>query len=286
MSVLTALVQAILQVLCTIFPISQTAHSSMFHDFSNRFASGYSTLTGFIHIGIAIGIFAAMYRLFIRLISEFFMGFSDLKNKKIRENSKKPARTFLYSVILSFLPMLLWLIPCGEKGTLYNVFCSTQTNATLLDDGIFTALLGGMLIVADVIISREKNDRAIWVVPAITAGVLCVFSVTVSGLSLIGVTLCVLLLFGVRTKQALNFTFVLSLPVFLVTGIVEAVTNEVKADVISAIVGLVVSGVVSFFTVKVLRALTTKKQLKFFGIYDISFGLIAAVIGIFQLILR
>ena len=94
MSVLTALIQAILQVLSTIFPISQTAHSSMFHDFSNRFASGQSTLTGFVHIGIAVGIFVAMYRLFIRLIGEFFMGFSDLKSKKIRENSKKPARAF------------------------------------------------------------------------------------------------------------------------------------------------------------------------------------------------
>lgn len=286
MSVLTALIQAILQVLCTIFPISQTAHSSMFHDFSNRFASGQSTLTGFVHIGIAVGIFVAMYRLFIRLIGEFFLGFSDLKSKKIRENSKKPAREFLYFVIISFLPLLFWLIPCGEKGTLYNALALTQVNKTLLDDGIFAALLGGMLIAANINITREKNDRAIWVVPAIASGVLCLFSATVSGLSLIGVTLCVLLLFGVRTKQALNFTFVLSFPVFLVTGIVEAATNEVKADALSVIVGLVVSAALSFLAVKVFRILTIKKQLKYFGIYDISFGVIAAVIGIFQLILR
>ena len=284
MSVLTALIQAILQVLCTIFPISQTAHSSMFHDFSNRFASGQSTLTGFVHIGIAVGIFVAMYRLFIRLIGEFFLGFSDLKSKKIRENSKKPARAFLYFVIISFLPLLFWLIPCGEKGTLYNVLALTQVNKTLLDDGIFAALLGGLLIAANINITREKNDRAIWVVPAIASGVL--FSATVSGLSIIGVTLCVLLLFGVRTKQALNFTFVLSFPVFLVSGIVEAATNEVKADALSVIVGLVVSAALSFLAVKVFRILTIKKQLKYFGIYDISFGVIAAVIGIFQLILR
>ena len=213
----------------------------MFHDFSNRFASGQSNLTGFVHIGIAVGIFVAMYRLFIRLIGEFFMGFSDLKSKKIRENSKKPAREFLYFAILSFLPLLFWLIPCGEKGTLYNVLALTQVNKTLLDDGIFIALLGGLLIAANINITREKNDRAIWVVPAIASGVLCVFSATLSGLSLIGVALCVLLLFGVRTKQALNFTFVLSFEIFLVSGIVEAVTNEVKADIISAVVGLVVA---------------------------------------------
>ena len=93
-------------------------------------------------------------------------------------------------------------------------------------------------------------------------------------------------MFGVRTKQALNFTFVLSFPVFLVSGIVEAVTNEVKADALSVIVGLVVSAALSFLAVKVFRILTIKKQLKYFGIYDISFGVIAAVIGIFQLILR
>ena len=78
----------------------------------------------------------------------------------------------------------------------------------------------------------------------------------------------------------------MSFHVFLVTGIVEAVTNEVKADIISAVVGLVVSAALSFLAVKVFRILTIKKQLKYFGIYDISFGVIAAVIGVFQLILR
>ncbi|MDE6125052.1 MAG: undecaprenyl-diphosphate phosphatase, partial [Eubacterium sp.] len=71
MSIITAIFQAIGQALTFIFPISESGHSAVFHDFSSRYSGSCSELTGLIHIGIAIGIIAAFYKVFISLIMEF-----------------------------------------------------------------------------------------------------------------------------------------------------------------------------------------------------------------------
>lgn len=285
MSVITAFFQAIFQAICTIFPISESMHSAMFHTFSNNYSSS-SMLTGIVHIGIALGIFASMYKLFIRLFGEFICCIKDLKNKTLKENSNKPARSFLYMLLLSFLPLILWLIPCGKKGFLYNLLYSSQTNGVLLEDGILIAVLGVTILLAQKNISPEKNTKPISIVPALAVGVLGVFSIPVSGLSFVGLCFCILLLLGVSTKQAFNFTFVSLAPILFFSGIVQAFCNEIKVGAVSIVIGIVLSGVVSFFLVRLFRHFVKNQYLKYFGIYDISLGVIALVIGMFQLIFK
>lgn len=52
-------------------PVSESGHSVIFHNFSGRFTNACSQLTGVIHIGIAIGLFIAFYKLFISLFKNF-----------------------------------------------------------------------------------------------------------------------------------------------------------------------------------------------------------------------
>jgi undecaprenyl pyrophosphate phosphatase UppP len=61
MSILTAIVQAILQAVTWILPISESGHSSIFHDFAGRVSDSCAAITGVIHIGIAIGIVICLY---------------------------------------------------------------------------------------------------------------------------------------------------------------------------------------------------------------------------------
>ena len=64
MWILTAIFQAIGQAFTWVFPVSESGHSVIFHNFSGRFTNACSQLTGVIHIGIAIGLFIAFYKLF------------------------------------------------------------------------------------------------------------------------------------------------------------------------------------------------------------------------------
>ena len=286
MSIVTAIFQALFQALCIILPISENAHSSVFHDFSSRFGGGSSALTGIIHIAVAVGITVAMYKLFLRMFNEFFFTVKDVIHKETKANSQKPARQFMYNSLISLVPLLLWLIPCGSKGFLFDVLRSTQYNKTLLDEGIFMVVTGGLLFAAVRVLTIKTNNKELTQLPAVVVGIAALLCVPLSGLSFVGVAFSILLIFGVKTKQALNYTLYLSVPLLLVCGIIELCTAVSVMTVVQAIIGVVIAIVASFVLVRVLRYLVKNNLLKFFAWYDVSFGAVVLVVGIFELIFR
>lgn len=286
MSILTAIFQALFQAVCRIFPISETAHSSIFHDFAGRFSGECSSLTGIVHIGIAVGIVAAMYKFFFKMSYEFFSTFGDMFKKRLKGNKPSGSRRYMYMTLISFCPMLLWLIPCGKYGFLYNVLRMTQFNMTLLDDGLFLAITGAMLIVAAFEITKSRISKQVSIVAAVVIGALSVFLIPVSGFSFVGVVFAVLVLFGVNKKLALNYGLVMSVPVLIVSGIVEICISVTHVGVASVIIGLVISIVSAFFSTVFLKFFVNKGYLKYFGIYDVSVGTIIFIVGIFELIFR
>lgn len=285
MSIFSAIVQAILQAIAWIFPISESAHSSIYHDFANTSAPTGSALTGVIHLGIAIGIFVAMFKLFITMGKQFVATVNDIAHKNLKGSSKSVARSFMYMSLISFVPMLAWVIPTG-KGLLYSLLHTTSYNQTLLDDGIFLLSLGVLVLMASRMLDLERNKSNITVIPAIVTGVFCIFLVPVSGLSLVAGIFAMLILFGISEKMAFRYSFLISVPVLVVMGIVEICVCASPTGWIEAIVGLVISAGISFLSVKILRWVIKSHNLKYFGIYDISLGVITAIIGAFELIFK
>lgn len=283
MSVITAIFQAILQAAVWIFPISESGHSALFHSFADRADASCSALTGIIHIGISAGIVLAMYKTFFSLGREFFSSFKDLANKNLK-GEKSNSRKFMYMTIVSFLPMLLWLIPTGD-GMLFKLLTNTGHNQTLLDDGVFIALTGALLLIANKQLSLGLNRKNVSVISAVSVGIFSVLLVPLSGLSLVAGVLSVMILFQVSKKLALKYAFVMSAPVLFVMGIVQICIGT-STDVAGGIIGFVISVAVSFLAVKIFKYLFDKNQLNFFGIYDLGVGVIALVIGIFQLALN
>ncbi|MFR5876562.1 MAG: undecaprenyl-diphosphate phosphatase [Eubacterium sp.] len=286
MSILTAIIQAVLQALSWILPISEYGHSSLFHDFAGRATGSCSAITGVIHIGIAIGILISSYKLFLTLSKEFFGTFKDLFRKQIKGSSKSPARSFMYMTLISFVPMILWLIPTGKNGFLFALLRKTGFNGTLLDDGIFFAITGLLVLAAAKQLSLARNNKNVSVLFAVVVGVLSIFLVPVSGLSLTAGIFAVLMLLGVSKKLSFRYSIVMSVPVLIVMGIAQICTAVISAGAVEIILGVIISAAVSFIAVKLLQWIINANKLKFFGIYDIGIGVIAIIIGIFELILK
>lgn len=285
MSIITAIFQALFQAICIILPISENAHSAVFHDFSSRFGGENSALTGIIHIAVAVGIAVAMLKLFIRMINEFVFTIKDVVNKQAKANSQKPARQFMYNSLLSLVPLLLWLIPCGSKGFLYTLLRSSQYNSTLLDEGIFMLITAGFLFAVIRVLTIKTNNKDITQLPAVVVGVVA-FLIAPLGFSFIGVVFSVLLIFGIKTKQALNYTLYISVPVLLVKGIIELCTATVAMTVLQAIIAVVIAIAASFVLVRLLKYFVKNNLLSFFAWYDTAFGAVILVVGIFELIFR
>ena len=285
MSILTAIIQAILQAVCVVFPISESGHSSIFHDFAGRQAGSCSAITGVIHIGIAIGIVLAMLKFFVTMGRNFIGTFADMFSKKLKGSGKRPARYFMYMSLIAFAPMIFWIVPTG-KGLLYSLLHTTAYNSTLLDDGIMFCALGALVIMSAKTLEIGRNSKSVNILSAIAAGLLSVLLVPVSGLSLVMGIYAVLLLFGVANKFALRFAFLISAPVYVVVGIVEICTAVTSAGWVEIILGLIISVAVSFLSVRIFKWVINTGKLKYFAFYDISIGVIIAIIGIFELALK
>lgn len=285
MSVLTAIFQAIGQAISWLIPISESGHSAIFHNFSGRFTNACSQLTGVIHIGIAIGLIAAFYKLFITLFKGFFASWNDLFHKRLDIKNPKSSRRFMFMTVLSFVPMLAYLIPAGKYGNIYCVFHRTSYNENLLGEGI-CIFLTGVLIIAAMTLSDKKLHPLPDIAQALILGVIVFLAVPAAGCSVIGAVLCVGIIIGMNEKNSLRYSVVMSVMILIVMGIIEMCTAVTKISVLIAVIGLIVAAAASFMASKLLIFLLKKKLLKYVGIYDIAIGFICFIIGIFQIVIK
>ena len=286
MSVLTSIFQAIFQSITWLLFTSESAYSSIFHDFTGRFTGECSALTGVVHIGIAIGICISAYKIMITNSAEFVSTALELVTKKKPFKSPKPSREFMYMTVVSFLPMILWMIPTGKSGFLYNLLRMTGFNKTLLDDGIFLAITGALLLLAFKQHSVNPGQKRVTLVPALVVGFSSLLLVPVSGLSLVAGVAAILILFGISDKLVYRYCVSLSVPTLLVMGIIEVCVSTTPATVVQNIIGILLSAVVAFFCTRVFRFLLEKAYYNYFGIYNLGLGAIVAVIGIVELFIR
>jgi len=285
MSIITSIFQAILQAISFIIPISESGHSAIYHDFAGKADGTVAALTGVIHIGIALGIFAAMLKLCLRMGKELGRCVGDVIHKEFTLRNVSPARKFLLFLMLSFAPMLVWLIPVNHN-FLYEFLRSFGFNNTLLDEGLFFAVNGALIVFAAKQLSLGRNRNPVTLSAVLFAAVMAVALVPLPGLTLIGGVFASLVLFGTSQKQAFNFAMLMSIPVLLGSGIAELATAAKGVGAVQAIIGIVLSAVFAFLTTRVLKFLITKNYIRYVAYYDLFVGAIVTVIGIVQLIVR
>lgn len=285
MSVLTAIFQAIGQAFTWVFPISESGHSAIFHNFANRFSGACSQLTGAIHIGIAIGLIVAFFKLFKMLFKNFIAAWIEIFQKQLNVKNSKPARSFMYMTILSFVPFIFYLIPAGKYGNVYNVFNRVSYNDTLLGEGVCMLLTGVLIFIATGIANKKINPLP-KILQSIILGIIVFLATATAGSSVIGAVLCIGIIIGMSEKNALRYSVVMSVMILLVMGIIELCTAVTIITVLTAAIGLVVGALTSFIAAKLLIFIIKNKQLKLVGIYDGAIGLICLVIGIFQLVIK
>lgn len=285
MSILTAIFQAIGQALSWIFPISESGHSAIFHNFSGRFTNACSQLTGVIHIGIAVGIAIAIYKFLFKLAKSFFQGWNELFHKKLNLNKTTPVRSFVYMTILSFVPLIFYIIPTGRYGNLFMLMHKFSFDESLLTEGICFALTGGLIILTATRFDKPVDKMPTYV-QALIIGVTALLAIPTAGCSLVAGVFCACVLTGMNKSLALKYSLVMSVMVLIVAGVTELCIAVTSVSIISAVIALIVSAAVSFLSVRVLGNIIKKGFINYIAYYDFAIGALCAVIGIFQIILK
>lgn len=288
MSIITAIFQAIGQALTFIFPISESGHSAIFHNCAARNSGGVSELTGLIHIGIAIGIIIAFYKVFIRNFVEFVNSFKEIFSKDLKVRRASNSRRFVYFLLISFVPMLLYLIPAGKKGNIYHFLNMLSYDGNLLSEGIAFLVTATLLLFASLTMMKNQENRGNQLsLPIVILLAVSVFAaLPVSGLSLSATIISVAVLCNINKNIAFRYFISISVPILVVKGIIEIIVCASYVTIITGIVAVVFSAAAAYFASKLFKAVVSNRYLKYFSYYNYAIGAIAVVTGIVQFIIK
>lgn len=286
LSILTAIFQAIGQALTFILPISESGHSAIFHDFSARYSGESAVLTGLIHIGIAVGIFAAYYSVFLRQFKEFFSGCKEIAAKKFDIKKSTPSREFTYHTVIPFFLMPLYLIPLGSRGNVYQLLSGFTVDGNLISEGICFLFTASILLLTSSALKKEKRGKALTLPVVLLLSLMIFVTLPLAGLSLSASIICAAIICGVNRNFAFRYFICIAVPVLLVTGIYEIVTGTMTTTLIAGSIGVIVAIVFSFLACRFLKWSVKNIDFKFYSYYNFALAALATVTGIVEIITK
>ena len=265
-----------LQGVAEFLPISSSGHLTLMqHFFSvSEVDNLYNIL---LHFATLIAVCAVYWKDIVEMVLEFFRGLAVLFSRRgSREVERVPvARRLVLMVILGTLPLAL-VLPIEEQ------------IETLGSSPIFVAVMllvtGCILFFSDRLARGTKTARTATVKDALLVGLAQAFA-TIPGISRSGSTISAGMLLGFDRKFAVRYSFLLSLPAVLGATLVKVLKAFGGEGIDPALlpkylVGMVVAGVVGYFSIRLVQLLADKGKFGKFAYYCWIAGAAALVAAI------
>lgn len=284
MEILKALLLGIVQGITEFLPISSSGHLSLFRHLFNIETDTAGLFSAMLHIGTLVAILLMFYKPIYELFEEFILCFKDIFKGKFTLNFKKMSATrrMLFMFVISCIPLLLLLIPTGEDANLMDMVGVFGSDDSILAEGICFMFTGFLLILGTTLNANYKKHKNITPFSALIVGIAQFFAACFPGISRSGSTISAGLCCGVSKKNMIRYSFILSIPAVLASGLVEfkdAMETAVIVPVFPLLIGVITSAVVGVFAIKLLQILMKKDLFKYFGFYCLALGFITTIIS-------
>lgn len=276
MTYLSSILMGMLQGVAEFLPISSSGHLALFQRFFG--VDGFEDqlfFTVLLHFGTFISVCVYYYQDILDMIREFFLGLSDLFRGSGRgsKTPPPPGRRMVLLVIVATLPLfaVLPVKKAIEAATGNVTFVSIALLAT-----------GFLLFFSDRLARGRKNAKSATVLDAVVVG--CAQALgTLPGISRSGITISTGMLRGFDRTFAVRFSFIMSLPAVFGATLLELL-DAIEAGIDTAmipmyLVGMVVSGVVGYFSIRLVNLLADKGKFGAFAWYCWAVGLVSLVAG-------
>lgn len=277
MNIFDAIFQAIVQGLTEFLPISSDGHLSLVQHFSGIKGEQALIFTIILHIGTLAAICIAFYDLIIKLIFEFFRAVKDIFTLKFSFKNMSAERRMLVMLVISLACFVVY-IPTIK---MVEGFVG---DGDILVEGFSFLTTAAMLFVADRVRKGKKTAKDIKVVDAITIG-LFQGTAIMPGISRSGSTISSALIMGLTRETAVEYSFLLGVPSILAGSIFELNKvnfSKLEIGVYPIVIGLIVSAVVGFFAINLLKWLVKTDRFKIFAYYTAILGVLVIIEGIFE----
>ena len=276
MNYLFSVAMGFLQGVAEFLPISSSGHLTLFQYFFSPEQNPEELdmlFTILLHFGTLISVCVYYWRDVISMIREFFLGLADLFSRRGSGYGRPPeARRLVLMIIVATLPLFaVLLVKDAVDAAFSNV---TFVSAALI-------VTGFLLFFSDRMARGRKNARSATMVDALLVG--CAQAVgTLPGISRAGSTISAGMLCGFDRTFAVRFSFLMSLPAVLGANILE-VADAIQTGGVDTsrlpmyLVGMVVSGVVGYFAIRLVNLLANKGKFGAFAYYCWAVGIVSLV---------
>ena len=297
MSVLMGVVQGIAEFL----PISSSGHLTLFQTFFGMEdeESKNMLFTVLLHFGTFLSVCVYYWRDVLDMIREFFllvwgliqiardgirglMGKEPLRREK-PEGHIPPARRMVLLIVVATLPLFV-IVPVN--GLLEQAFSNSVLVSLAL---LFT---GCILFFSDRLARGHKTAKNATVTDALLVG--CAQAVAIiPGISRSGATISAGMLRGFDRNFAVRFSFLMSLPAVVGATLLELKDAATAPDFAEQVVpllpvylvGVVVSAVVGYFAIRLVKSLADKGKFGSFAYYCWAVGAVSLIAGILKFVI-
>ena len=273
MTLLKAIILAIVQGITEFLPISSSGHLAILQIMFN-IKDGNVFFSQVLHFGTLLSILLVYHKQVINMIVEFFKMLGSLiKREKIKLNHYQ--KLALY-IIVATIPTVI--IALFIEKFLNQLYMSS------LIIGVCFIITAFMIYFIDINIRGKETMK---ITNAGMPRVLVIGAVqgvaALPGISRSGSTIFISHILGINKKDAVDFSFLLAIPAML-GGFILGLKDVFKeGSAVSfddnAIVGLIVSFVTGVLAIRLIKVLIKKKKFHIFSYYLVVLGIICIVLN-------
>ena len=274
LSLLEAIFMGFVQGVAEFLPISSSGHLTLLQHFF-KMEEVDNLFNILLHFATLIAVCVVYRKDIAEMIVEFFKGVGSLFGGHGSRESRPPeARRLVMMVIVGTLPLFVVLPLEGLVEGVGNYPAAVS---------VMLLVTGCILFFSDRVGDGRKTARTATVKDALLVGIAQGVA-TIPGISRSGSTISAGLLLGFNRKFAVRYSFLLSLPAVLGATLLKVVRAFGDQGIDTSllpmyIAGMVVAGVVGYFSIQLVRLLANKGKFGNFAYYCWIVGIVSLIAG-------
>ena len=279
MSYLSAIFLGLVQGIAEFLPISSSGHLSIFQNFfglSGIEEGGHVVFDILLHLATLVAVCIFYRRDIAAIITEGIDYVKSVGHPVPGEKKRYPAVRLLVMMFFGTLPLFVILPFKDAVETLYN-------NTGFI--GAALIFCGFLLFFSDRLPRGHKTEKNMRIRDALVIGAFQAIA-TVPGLSRSGCTISAGMAVGFQRKFAVRYSFLMSLPAVLGATILEVKdVAEMQGGLPEGmlpkyLLGMVIAGVVGYFSIRLVNLLASKGKFGSFAYYCWAAGLISLILNL------
>lgn len=278
MSVLEAILQGLLQGFTEFLPVSSSGHLSLFQHFFGLDNDSSVAVAIVLHLGSLVAVFIAFWEKIWALILEFFSMLKDIFTGKFKWKTMNGNRRMIMMIIISILPLFGFYI-------FKDFFEGIASDADIAVEGIAFLYTSALLFISTKCKQGNKTTGTMLTKDAVFVGLYQGVAL-VPGISRSGSTISAGLLAGLKREDAVEYSFILGIPVILAGAVVE-LSDFSKSQfdtntILPLAAGFIAAAVSGYAAIKLIKMLVVKDKFRIFAFYTLVLGIVVLGLGIYE----